>query len=37
MFKKLWKDIALNIDQYRGYPRIVGETGAAFHFRATEN
>lgn len=27
VFKKLWKDIALNLDKYRGYPRIVGETG----------
>jgi 1-pyrroline-5-carboxylate dehydrogenase len=28
VFKKLWKDIATNIDNYKGYPRIVGETGA---------
>jgi len=28
VFKKLWKDIASNIDKYRNYPRIVGETGA---------
>ena len=27
MFKKLWKDIAANLDNYKGYPRIVGETG----------
>jgi len=27
VFKKLWKDIASNIDKYRNYPRIVGETG----------
>jgi 1-pyrroline-5-carboxylate dehydrogenase len=27
VFKKLWKDIALNLDKYKGYPRIVGETG----------
>jgi 1-pyrroline-5-carboxylate dehydrogenase len=27
VFKKLWKDIAANIDNYKGYPRIVGETG----------
>lgn len=27
VFKKLWKDIALNLDNYKGYPRIVGETG----------
>ena len=32
MFKKLWKDIALNLDKYRGYPRVVGETGGKnFH------
>ena len=32
MFKKLWKDIAMNLDKYRGYPRIVGETGGKnFH------
>lgn len=27
IFKKLWKDIASNLDKYKGYPRIVGETG----------
>lgn len=27
MFKGLWKEIASNLDVYRGYPRIVGETG----------
>ncbi|KAJ8072850.1 1-pyrroline-5-carboxylate dehydrogenase [Marasmius tenuissimus] len=27
VFKKLWKDISSNLDLYRGYPRIVGETG----------
>lgn len=27
MFKTLWKDIASNLDLYKGYPRIVGETG----------
>ena len=32
MFKKLWKDIAANIDTYRSYPRLVGETGGKnFH------
>jgi 1-pyrroline-5-carboxylate dehydrogenase len=32
VFKKLWKDIAQNLDSYRGYPRIVGETGGKnFH------
>ncbi|KDQ64108.1 hypothetical protein JAAARDRAFT_682954 [Jaapia argillacea MUCL 33604] len=33
VFKKLWKDIAANLDKYKGYPRIVGETGGKnFHF-----
>ncbi|WP_027418440.1 L-glutamate gamma-semialdehyde dehydrogenase [Crocinitomix catalasitica] len=27
VFKHLWKEIALNLDGYRTYPRIVGETG----------
>ncbi|KAN0126573.1 Aldehyde/histidinol dehydrogenase [Russula decolorans] len=32
VFNKLWKDIATNIDKYRNYPRIVGETGGKnFH------
>lgn len=32
VFRKLWKDIALNLDNYKGYPRIVGETGGKnFH------
>lgn len=32
VFKKLWKDIAANLDRYKGYPRIVGETGGKnFH------
>ncbi|KZT34310.1 delta-1-pyrroline-5-carboxylate dehydrogenase 1 [Sistotremastrum suecicum HHB10207 ss-3] len=32
VFKKLWKDIAQNIDVYKSYPRIVGETGGKnFH------
>src|SRR5690606_26841996 len=26
-FKKLWRTIAENLDNYRSYPRIVGETG----------
>ncbi|PRW65117.1 L-glutamate gamma-semialdehyde dehydrogenase [Actinopolyspora mortivallis] len=26
-FKKLWKTIGENLDNYRSYPRIVGETG----------
>jgi 1-pyrroline-5-carboxylate dehydrogenase len=32
VFRKLWKDIAGHLDGYRGYPRIVGETGGKnFH------
>lgn len=32
VFKQLWKNIATNLDIYRGYPRIVGETGGKnFH------
>jgi 1-pyrroline-5-carboxylate dehydrogenase len=32
VFRKLWKDIAGNLGVYRGYPRIVGETGGKnFH------
>jgi 1-pyrroline-5-carboxylate dehydrogenase len=32
VFKQLWKDIANNMDKYKGYPRIVGETGGKnFH------
>jgi 1-pyrroline-5-carboxylate dehydrogenase len=27
VFRQLWKNIALNLDSYRSYPRIVGETG----------
>jgi len=27
VFKSLWKDIALNLDTYKVYPRVVGETG----------
>lgn len=27
VFKSLWKDIASNLDTYKCYPRIVGETG----------
>ncbi|KAG2060386.1 ALDH-like protein [Suillus hirtellus] len=26
IIKKLWKDIAANLDKYKGYPRIIGET-----------
>lgn len=32
VFRKLWKDIAANVDKYRSYPRVVGETGGKnFH------
>jgi 1-pyrroline-5-carboxylate dehydrogenase len=32
VFKKLWKEIGNNLDIYRSYPRIVGETGGKnFH------
>jgi 1-pyrroline-5-carboxylate dehydrogenase len=27
VFRTIWKDIANNIDKYKSYPRIVGETG----------
>lgn len=27
VFKHLWKEIGMNIDRYKTYPRIVGETG----------
>jgi len=27
VFKQLWKTIGKNIDKYRSYPRVVGETG----------
>ncbi|KAL0091067.1 1-pyrroline-5-carboxylate dehydrogenase [Phycomyces blakesleeanus] len=27
VFRKLWKDIGNNIDIYKSYPRVVGETG----------
>ncbi|MCF8415337.1 MAG: L-glutamate gamma-semialdehyde dehydrogenase [Crocinitomicaceae bacterium] len=27
VFRQLWKNIATNLDVYRSYPRIVGETG----------
>ena len=32
VFKKLWKEIAANVDLYKSYPRLVGETGGKnFH------
>ncbi|MEM9930356.1 MAG: aldehyde dehydrogenase family protein, partial [Bacteroidota bacterium] len=27
VFQHLWKEIGMNIDKYRSYPRVVGETG----------
>ena len=27
VFNTIWRDIGTNLDRYRGYPRIVGETG----------
>lgn len=27
VFRHMWKEIGMNIDKYRSYPRIVGETG----------
>ncbi|KAJ1514912.1 Delta-1-pyrroline-5-carboxylate dehydrogenase, mitochondrial [Coelomomyces lativittatus] len=33
VFKNLWKQIAMNLDTYKQYPRIVGETGGKnMHF-----
>jgi 1-pyrroline-5-carboxylate dehydrogenase len=33
VFKKLWKEISNNLDTYKSYPRIVGETGGKnMHF-----
>lgn len=33
VFKLLWKQIGMNLDIYRSYPRIVGETGGKnMHF-----
>ncbi|KAL1755054.1 Aldehyde/histidinol dehydrogenase [Schizophyllum commune] len=32
VFKSIWKDVAANLDQYKSYPRLVGETGGKnFH------
>eukprot|EP00455_Lapot_gusevi_P037557 TRINITY_DN4210_c0_g1_i6.p1 TRINITY_DN4210_c0_g1~~TRINITY_DN4210_c0_g1_i6.p1 ORF type:complete len:571 (+),score=206.84 TRINITY_DN4210_c0_g1_i6:73-1785(+) len=32
-FNSIWKEIAQNLDNYKAYPRIVGETGGKnFHF-----
>jgi 1-pyrroline-5-carboxylate dehydrogenase len=33
VFKKIWKQVGNNIDIYKSYPRLVGETGGKnFHF-----
>lgn len=33
VFKKIWKQVGDNIDKYKSYPRLVGETGGKnFHF-----
>lgn len=32
VFKSLWKEIGDNIDRYKSYPRIVGETGEFLGF-----
>ena len=37
VFKHLWKEIGLNLDTYRTYPRIVGETGGKDFIFAHEN
>jgi len=29
VFKGLWGKIGANLDKYRGYPRVVGETGTS--------
>ena len=32
VFKSIWKDVAANLDKYKSYPRLVGETGGKnFH------
>ncbi|KAG2355208.1 hypothetical protein BDR07DRAFT_556472 [Suillus spraguei] len=34
--KKLWKDIPTHLDKYRGYPRIIDDTGGKnFHVTST--
>ncbi|MFT4032132.1 MAG: L-glutamate gamma-semialdehyde dehydrogenase [Siphonobacter sp.] len=37
VFKSIWKTIASNMDQYRYYPRIVGETGGKDFMLAHES
>ena len=27
VFRKMWRDVANNLEKYRSYPRVVGETG----------
>lgn len=35
VFKSLWKEIGNNIDRYKSYPRIVGETGKLNHAKSS--
>ena len=37
IFKNVWKLVGANIDNYRSYPRLVGETGGKDYCFATEN
>ena len=37
VFKSTWKLIGENIDKYRSYPRLVGETGGKDYIFATES
>jgi len=36
VFRYLWRTVGANIEKYRGYPRIVGETGEGLRRRAPE-
>lgn len=35
VFRGLWKKIANNLDVYKGYPRVVGETGKSLTLAET--
>ena len=37
VFRDVWKTVGANIDNYRGYPHLVGETGGKDYCFATEN
>ncbi len=37
VFNGMWKTIAANVDKYKSYPRIVGETGGKDYVFATES